>query len=269
MTIKRLAGNRIQGIRAERFSSLKSTGISLTGCQAYYTFNNGCNNHATTENGFPDGLGSTLNGTSVIGVGGITPIDGVSGNGAVHYEHAVHDLGDDIVSGTQDFSISCWIKPTGNFTSYRSIISNYETDGSHPNGFEFLLTNNSTNTARFYLQGGTPDGSVNLPSYEWSHVALTRSSGTVTIYTNGTSDAYATHNESIDGGPMRIGGITPTSEFFQGGFAEVSIWSRALTAAEIYKLAAVPQDNGIVFEETDTSKSYIWNSSTSEWTQVG
>ena len=56
MTIKYIAGNRVQGTRAERFPSLKSTGISLTGCKAYYPFNNSATNHATTENGFADGF---------------------------------------------------------------------------------------------------------------------------------------------------------------------------------------------------------------------
>lgn len=275
MTIKYLAGNRVQGTRAERFPSLLSTGISLTGCQGYYPFNefNDCNNYATTANGFPNGLGSAINGTRVIGTGAnagrIEQIEGISGNGALFFSNAVFDLDDDIVSGTSDFSIACWIKPITNTSSYRSLVSNYATSGSFPNGFEFHTVNNSNNTPRFYLQGGSNvNGSESLATNAWSHVACTRESGTVKIWSKGELDASGTKNESIAGGNMRIGGISPTSEWWGGGICEVSIWSRALTAAEIGKLGGISLKDKIIFDETDTGKSYIWNATSRNWTEI-
>ena len=283
MTIKYLAGNRRQGTRAERFPSLKSTGISLTGCLAYYKFKNSYVNDATE--GFPNGLGSTANGqasqANYSPAGSVhflhsdnkaTIDESVSGNGGLRISSpatnkgAVIDLGDDMISGTGNFGVSLWIKPRGNLSSFRSFISNYNTDGSNTGGFEYYL-NNSNNVTKYYHSGGSVNGSVSLTTNVWSHLALIRTSGTVAIYVNGVLDNSGSSSSSIAGSNMQLGGQSTTSECFDGDISEVSIWNRALTAAEITSLSTIR--NETIFDETDTGKSYIWNATTETYDHVG
>ena len=282
MTIKYLA-NRVQGTRAERFPSLKSTGISLTGCKAYYPFNEGAVNYAITTNGFPDGLGSVINGTYSVNDpnGSITPTEGISGNGGLALGGVAAGDGQNIIcgtnttiSGTGDFTYSIWCKPfkqaaNGN----RMLLGNYGSLNSggvnctqgNTEGNELYLAEGDSNKVKYYHPSGGAASTAGIPYNAWVHIAVTRASGALKIYINGAVDGTSTDSGSVDGCHMRIGGLAKTSESFAGSLAEASIWSRALTAAEILSLSSL--GSATVFDETDTHRSYVKTSAT-EWTEV-
>ena len=134
------------------------------------------------------------------------------------------------------------------------------------------MLNHNSNHVKYYGGSGNPGAMTTtsaIPYGEWTHIAMTRDGTAHKIYVNGTVDATATATAgNIQGCHMRIGGIAPSSESFPGAVAEVSMWSRALTATEIGKLAGTNIKNEMIFEETDTGKSYIWNTTSRNWTEI-
>ena len=69
----------------------------------------------------------------------------------------------------------------------------------------------------------------------WTHVAATYNGTQIQLYINGglVSSTPATGAIQTTTTPLRIGGNTYSTEFFQGLIDEVRIYNRALSAAEI------------------------------------
>jgi Laminin G domain len=92
------------------------------------------------------------------------------------------------------------------------------------------------------LAGGVTvlDTGITIAAGQWHNVALTHVNGTFTLYLDGT--AVYTAQQNVNGlnssSYMMIGGTADNSgnflhEGFQGGIADVSVWSTALTQAQI------------------------------------
>ena len=87
--------------------------------------------------------------------------------------------------GTSDFTWECWVRPTGS-TGYQTFIDT-RTDplgGGDTNGFYFG-TDTGTLVPIVYTTSTILSASANLTLNTWSHVALTRSSGNLTIWIGG------------------------------------------------------------------------------------
>lgn len=94
----------------------------------------------------------------------------------------------------------------------------------------------------FYVNHPNYTG-ASVPAGQWSHVVATFGNKTLTLYVNGepagttATDvtkinsggnlALGTHSSSPDGAP------TPATQFFKGKLANVRVYSRALTTAEV------------------------------------
>jgi len=135
------------------------------------------------------------------------------------------DCGDPIITGTGDFTYSAWVKPDG--SGHSAIGGNY---GSvNTSGVQFAWNTNF----KVYI-GGYVSGAISCPAGSWYHVAVTRASGTVTVYVDGVSDNTGTLSGSIgDAANFFIGTNSSGTEEFKGEIDEVSIWSAALSAAAV------------------------------------
>ena len=85
--------------------------------------------------------------------------------------------------GTGDFTWECWVRLTAN-VGYQTFIDT-RTTPSDTAGFYFGTDNNTSLTPIVYTTATILSASANLTLNTWSHVALTRSSGNLTIWIDG------------------------------------------------------------------------------------
>ncbi|MFL5993723.1 MAG: beta-L-arabinofuranosidase domain-containing protein [Streptomyces sp.] len=153
------------------------------------------------------------------------------------------DLPAALLGGVSAITLSAWVKPT-HADNWARVLD----FGNDTTQYLYLAARNGSGMPRFAITangvGGEQglDGTAALPLDQWSHLAVTLSDGTGTLYVNGT--AVAT-NASMSLNPAALGtlahhwlGRSPYSgdPVFAGAFDEFNIWSRALTAAEITAL---------------------------------
>lgn len=88
------------------------------------------------------------------------------------------------ISGTGNWTLSCWAKFT-NFTTQRSLI----VGGNTTSNKGYFLRADASAHVSFSLSGsGGPVGSATLSTGTWYHITTTNSSGTVQNYLNGVAD---------------------------------------------------------------------------------
>ena len=88
---------------------------------------------------------------------------------------------------TGDFTWECWVYPTSS-SGYQAFIDSRTNplSGGDTAGFYFG-TNINTLAPMYYTNGLQLASSINITLNAWNHVALTRNSGTVTLWVNGAS----------------------------------------------------------------------------------
>ncbi|PIR49717.1 hypothetical protein COU79_03350 [Candidatus Peregrinibacteria bacterium CG10_big_fil_rev_8_21_14_0_10_54_7] len=185
--------------------------------------------------------------------------------------------------GTGDFTVSLWASNTDATSSYRQLISNWSTTGIH-----FLKTNTSRYLGAYVGDNVEVRSSYSIPTDgSWHYYVLARESGAISFYVDGSSSAVSTgngtgHNNSVGAAvETRIGSRGDSvNQLWQGGVDDVRIYNRALSAAEIKALAAVPQTWSIPTTSaywggrlsstsTDTDAKWGTDSSTDTWLAVG
>jgi hypothetical protein len=137
-------------------------------------------------------------------------------NGSTQYLSTPQTAGGplDLTSGT--FTLESWVYPTS-FNSSQATIAG--TRGAVGGNWELRLT--TSGAIQFYYTGGSLVGtSAVLPLNAWSHVAVVRSSNTVTIYLNGVSSgSLGSFGDGVGRtGPLLIGIETTsaTNDAFPG-----------------------------------------------------
>ena len=282
MTVEYLAGKRVKGLSTERYGSrtLSSIGISTSGLKAYYNFEQTSGNlinQAIVANGYTDGLGSSADGTPINGV--TQTISGKTNN-AYDFD-GTNDyvtLGNNFTSfQTGNISISFWVKfDVANGVGNTGIITKDFT--SHSNPYRSVSITHASGLLLWLNDGGNWTGSQitiisgSVPTDVWKHIVITRSGNTWTSYVDSVSGATVVANPTFYSTDWEIG-RGRNLDYFNGKIDEVSFWSRTLSQSEITTLYSDGSlltniQNGTVFEETDTNRSYIWNSSTGAWTQL-
>jgi hypothetical protein len=151
-----------------------------------------------------------------------------------------------IVSTLDDFTISAWVKPDA-ANNWARIFD----FGSGPKVNMFLTARAGVagNPLRFAItnSGSAGEQIINGPLLAigvWTHVAITLSGNTATLYVNG--NAYAS-NPNITLRPSSLGVTTNNfigkSEYadpaFQGSIDDFRIYGKALSAADIHGLADI------------------------------
>jgi hypothetical protein len=164
--------------------------------------------------------------------------------------------------GTGDFSVESWAFPITTTGNYEGIISTY----SGSSGF-ILATSYGTDghISWWNTTNGWIDTGVSLSLNSWNHLVVTRTSGTVKLYLNGTLIS-STNNwtGSIDGTNLIIGGWSTSYAYFTGIIDEVRVSNVARTADEIrqaYEIGARTHDITIDFKAKLNSDNLITNSS--------
>ncbi|MDX6390577.1 MAG: hypothetical protein QOJ73_1640 [Streptosporangiaceae bacterium] len=158
-----------------------------------------------------------------------------------------------IVSGLTDFTISAWVNPSQN-TPWSRVFD----FGTGTGNYMFLTLNAGGGPLRFAIttSGGGAEqqinGTGNLPLNTWSHVAVTLSGSTGTLYVNGTAvgtNANMTLNPSALGNTNQnwIGRSQyPADPYLSGKVDDFQIYDHALTAAQVAGLAGGQQGAGNV-----------------------
>ncbi|WP_328847197.1 beta-L-arabinofuranosidase domain-containing protein [Streptomyces sp. NBC_00258] len=147
-----------------------------------------------------------------------------------------------VLDSSATITLSAWVKPThdANWTRVFDF-------GNNNTRYMYLAARNASGVPRFAITTNGPggeqalNGTAALPLNQWSHLAVTISGSTGTLYVNGTSVAQ---NTSMTLNPSSLGALTNNwlgrSNFddpvFAGVYDEFNVWSRALTAAEITSL---------------------------------
>ncbi|HUN32893.1 MAG TPA: beta-L-arabinofuranosidase domain-containing protein [Trebonia sp.] len=146
-----------------------------------------------------------------------------------------------LVASLTDFTVATWVNPAAN-TEWSRIFD----FGTGTTAYMFLTVNAGTGP-RFSITTSGSGGEqqlnygTRLPVGTWSHVAVTLSGGTATLYVNGTAVAS---NASVTLTPASLGSTGNTwigrSQFgdpdLDGSVDEFQVYSRALSAAEVASL---------------------------------
>jgi uncharacterized protein len=144
------------------------------------------------------------------------------------------------ITGLTDFTLSVWVRPTRQQAWARIFEA-----GNNTSRYLFLAQRNQNGVPRFVMttNGGGSEQGVNgnapLPLNAWSHVAVTLSGSTATLYVNGI--AVGT-NSAMTLNPAALGALTnhwlgrshyTADPLYVGSLDELNIYGRALSAAEI------------------------------------
>ena len=175
-------------------------------------------------------------------------------------------------------SISAWIFMNEVNASSKTIFSNGD---SLTDGILFYLNADEKLTFKFHGQGdstgATATGANALSAGKWYHVVGTYDDANLKLYINGQADtvvAYTDADLSVADNNARIGLFADSAAYpWNGSITEVSIWSAALTQAEIVEL----YNNGKALDATTHSnavatstnlKGYFRNNGLSTWTDL-
>jgi len=197
---------------------------------AYYNFNNDTGalvNQATSDNGFDDGSGSTNDGTNGSGV--TLDVTGII-QSAYDYdatENGYTDCGDDIISGTGDYSFNVWL--------YHDLESGNDSGLLGGTNQELAIYQASTDK---YVGGLTPHLATTstVEVNQWHMLSYTRSGTTSKLFFDGEEESTGTNSTSINSGSWHIGGVSGGGENWHGRIDELCIAERAFTADEITEL---------------------------------
>jgi hypothetical protein len=148
-----------------------------------------------------------------------------------------------IVGGLSDFTVSAWVNPSSDDTWARifdfgsgTAVNMFLTVNGGGNGLRFGITTNGNGAEQDLTGGGQ------LPLNTWSHVAVTLSGTTGTLYLNGAPVATST---TMTLKPSSLGNTTQNwigrsqypDPFLNATVDDFAIYDRALPAAELAALA--------------------------------
>ena len=209
--------------------NINQEGISFAGpCPVLWLDAGTTTSYPGTGTIWNDLSGNGNNGTLVNGVtynntnSGALAFDGINGWASIPDSSSL-----DLVTGV---TIEAWINPTSGGGTWYGILSK-------GNAQSYALTFNSPST---YLHFETPaSNAINspvgvVPFNVWTYVVATFDGLTKNIYVNGNLSVSGAlvANLTVNNEPLRVGQGND-GEFFKGKIANVSVYSRALSAGEI------------------------------------
>ncbi len=135
--------------------------------------------------------------------------------------------------GTNDFSVSCWVRPTEAPNENQNIFA----WGIWPNTSGFNIFYNSS-SIQVFLGGFNEIISSNTsPLNKWNHIVLTRTNGTAKLYVNGVLIGTADWNYNFTDGLQYVGRAQDVNNYkLNGTLDEVGVWRRSLSQSEVSSL---------------------------------
>lgn len=124
---------------------------------------------------------------------------------------------------TSDFTIEAWVY----LTTYSKYATIYSQGTSLQSGRTLLYVEQSTGKLGLQITSTVLTSSSSIPLNQWVYVAATRSSGSTTIYINGTSVGTSTNSDAIQNTAVRIGLSWTSGEDFTGYISNVRVSNTA------------------------------------------
>jgi hypothetical protein len=133
---------------------------------------------------------------------------------------------------TTGMTLEGWVYPQS-LSNWRTILLKEQ-----PGGLSYGLFSDATSHAAGWATIGTQVGVASpatLPLNTWTHIAVTYDGAVMRLFVNGSQVATRSQSGAMatSSDPLRIGGTSLASAFFQGRIDEVRIYNRALTPAEV------------------------------------
>ena len=136
-------------------------------------------------------------------------------DGASDYLEIYNDSS--LVLAGSPWTIECWVKPSGNYSTYRTIFAKRAGTTSYE-GYLRL----STGVVSFY-NGTNYESTTVLDANSWSHVAYVYDGSNINIYVNGVRVLTTAVTITEYNHPIWIGGVTSHNEWFQGNIRDFRI----------------------------------------------
>ena len=163
----------------------------------------------------------------------------------------------DFILGTNDFTLEAWIYPLGfagapNYNNYGPIFEYRTANVSQVN---VLLSFIGSSTLVFYVSGSARITGSAISTNQWTHVALTRSSGITRMFINGiqSGSSYSDTNSYVSS-VFRIGGNIAGDAFFNGYIDDL----RITKGVARYTSNFTPPTAQLPGAETGTFASGVW-----------
>ena len=145
-----------------------------------------------------------------------------------------------ILANSADFTLDAWVHPVSAGSGTRFIAG---WDSTHSGPTQVGLTYDASSRAIGWYHGGTvvvasPD---TIPLNQWSHVAVTRSDGYITLFVNGVKQATASYRSSWATllHVMRVGGSTSGDSNFPGYIQCVRLYKGKARWSNTFPVASV------------------------------
>ncbi|MCM3747823.1 LamG domain-containing protein [Paenibacillus pasadenensis] len=130
-----------------------------------------------------------------------------------------------------DFAVTGWVK-----LDQAAGTNQYIVQQEGPNGRSWLYRSTATGRLSTYLGGVELTSTGTIPLGQWTHVALAKSGGEVSLYINGQLDVTAVRSVSLTADKFRLGAHkAPSGSLadWNGSLDEFRFYSMALTGSDI------------------------------------
>jgi len=130
--------------------------------------------------------------------------------------------------GSGDFTVEVWVYPTARVSTYPTVWGNYSTWGA--GSLALFAGHGSANTAKYQVScnGTFPaiQSTADIIYNQWTHLAVVRSGGTITLYVNGVANgtfaSTATLNQANTSW-IGVAGDSISSGYFNGYISNLRV----------------------------------------------